>query len=371
MNIKIIIFTLPLILFSCSTKKDLIVKEHTSKPLVSNDYYSLAMEKAKQFESSSYSDLNTYRISEDNFIKAISFDQGDADIWFNMGRLYLYGNEYIKAKEAFKNAIKYRKGFIEAYSLLAKTYLEDGDKNGSLNVLLKANETIPNNDVIMNNTALIYILLGDLNQAQRLAELIIKKNPKFVPAYNTLGNVYYFKGKYEYARFIYIKALDEGLENGSIYSNLGVVTAKLEGRSQSYDLLKKGTDLSPNDPYTHLNLGEYLLSSGDNEGAINEFKRTLSLNPRLVEAIVNLASAYSNIGMFLEAKELYEKALQYAPSYPEACFNYGIFLIDNLKKPQEALDMFKRYVALKNGEISPSHRVFKYINDIANQKRDK
>jgi len=370
MNIKIIVFILSLIILSCSTKKDLVVKGSPNKPLVSSDYYSLAMEKAKLFENSSYSDLNSYKIAEDNFIKAISSDQGDADIWFNMGRLYLYGNEYVKAKDAFKNAIKFRKGFIEAYSLLAKTYLEDGDKNGALNVLLKANETIPNNEVIMNNTALIYILLGDLEQAKRMSEIIIKKNPKFVPAYNTLGNVYYLKGRYEYARFIYIKALDEGLENGSIYSNLGVVTIKLEGRTQAYDLLKKGVELSPNDPYTHLNLGEYLLSSGDNEGSISEFKRALSFNPRLVEAIVNLASAYSNLGMFLEARELYEKALQYAPSYPETCFNYGVFLIDNLKKPQEALGMFRRYVALKNGEISSSHRVFGYIKDITAQKRD-
>jgi len=360
-KLSIIIFVV--LLSSCGTKNDIVQKEPEKTNLTSS-YYKMAIEQFFAFEKSGFSDMDKYDLAEKYFNEAIFAEPEDADVWFNSGRLFFYSGKYTRAKESFKNAIKYRKAFVEAYSMLAKTYLSDGDKEGALNVMLKANEAVPDNNDIMNNTALVYMETGNLNYARTLSEKIIKKSPKFIPAYVTLGNVYYYQKKYEYARFIYLKALDEGGDNGEIYTNLGLVTSKLEGKDQSYDLLKKGVDKSPNNSYTHLNMGELLLSSGDYEGALSELKLAVKINPRLVEALVDIGIAYTHVSLFEEAKESYDKAILYNSSYAEAYFNYGVLLGDYMLKPQEAIEMFKKFIALKSGEIKDTHRVYKYIENL-------
>ncbi len=360
---KLLIFVLVFLLSSCSTKNDL-VQSDADKTNLTQSSYKMAIDQSLAFEKSGFADMDKYNSAEKYFNEAILAEPEDADIWFNSGRLFFYAGEYTRAKESFKNAIKYRKSFVEAYSMLAKTYVNDGSKDSALGVMLKANEAVPDNDYIVNNTALVYIETGNLNYAKTLSEKIIRKNPKFIPAYVTLGNVYYYQKKYELARFIYLKALDEGGDSGEIYTNLGLVTSKLEGKNQSYDFLKKGVDKSPNNPYAHLNMGEFLLSSGDYEGALSEFKLAIRVNPRLVEALVNIGVAYTHVSLFDEAKESYDKAILYNPSYAETYFNYGVLLGDYILKPQEAIDMFKKFIALKSGEIKDTHRVYKYIEDL-------
>ena len=361
--IKVVLVICVVLFASCSTKKE-VIKKTTSTTRSTSDYYITAMEYAAAFEKSGFLDMDKYRLAEELFNRVVYVEKGDSDVWFNMGRLFFYAGEYNKARESFKEAIKYRKSFVEAYSMLAKTYLVDGSKESALGVMLKANESIPNNEVLMNNTSLVYIEMGSLNNAKKLSEKIIKNNPKFIPAYITLGNVYYIQKKYEKARFIYLKALDEGGDSGEIYTNIGLVTSKIEGKNQSYDLLKKGRDKSPNNPYARLNLGEFYLSSGDYENAITEFKVAIKLNPRLVEALVNIGVAYTQVGMFDEAKESYERAILYNPSYPESYFNYGILLGDYMLNAKDALGMFKKFVAIKSGQIKDNHVVYKYISDL-------
>lgn len=358
-----VIFVLALSAMSCSTKQG-VLKSTSGRVYSPSDYYRIALDNSVAFEKSGFSDMGKYDAAEEYFNRAIAVEKGDADIWFNVGRLFFYAGEYPRAKEAFKNAIKYRKGFVEAYSMLSKTYINDGNMDSALGVMLKANEAVPDDDTIMNNTALIYIEMGNLMYAKRLSEKIIRRNPKFIPAYITLGNIYYFQKNYEYARFIYIKAMDEGGDTGEIYTNLGLVTSKIEGKDKAYDLLKKGKEKSPNNPYTHLNLGEFLLSSGDYEGAIEEFKSAIKINPRLVEAFVDMGMAYTNVNLFDEASESYQKALLYNPSYAETYFNYGVLLSDYMLKPKDALVMFKKFTALKSGEIKKTHRVYKYIDEL-------
>lgn len=364
MNKKTITFLLLVsALQACSTGKD-VLKKDGAKVYTTTDYYNLAMEQAVIFEKSGYSDNKSYNAAEGYFNKAIAIEKGDPDIWFNMGRVYFYSGEYSRSRECFKNAIKYRKSFVEAYSMLAKSYINDGNKDNALAVMLKASEVLPESDTVTNNTALVYTEIGNFNYAKKLAEKIIRRNPKYIPAYITLGNIYYLQKNYEFARLIYMKALDEGGDSGDIYTNLGLVVAKIEGKDRSYELLKRGIEKSPNNPYAHLNLGEFLLSSGDYDGAVSELRTSLKINPRLVEALVNIGAAYTNLKLFEEAQSSYEKALLYDPSYAETYFNYGILLSDHMLKPEEALAMFKKYVAIKSGELKMSHPVYRYIDDI-------
>ncbi len=354
-------------MFACG-KGEEVVKEQPSKTAVQIDHYTLAMESAAAFEKSGFTNNDDYETALSNFEMVTATERMHADAWFNMGRILFYKGEIPRAKESLKNAITYRSNFVEAYSLLTKIYLLENNLNAALSLAEKANELVPGNNVLMNNLAVLYIKTGDLPSAKKIVEGLIRHNTKFTPAYITLGNVYYLEGKYEMARFIYLKALDEGEDSGDLYTNIGIIAIKLDEGNNALGFLKKAEEKSPNNPYVLNNVGEYYLSAGDFDGAIKEFNAALKINPKMIEALVNLGVAYSNVKLFNEAEDIYKKALSYDPSFPEAYFNYGVFLIDHRDQNVKALAMFNKYLVLKGKEISDKHRVYRYIEEI-NQKK--
>jgi len=173
------------------------------------------------------------------------------------------------------------------------------------------------------------------------------------------------------ARFIYLKAVDEEDESGEVYTNLGIIAEKLDDSATAHGLLKKAIEKSVGNPYVHNNMGEYYLSAGDYDSAIKEFNEALKINPRMVEALVNSAIAYTHVKLFNEAEDNYKKALASDPSFPETYFNYGVFLSDHREQNEEALAFFNKFIVLKGKEISDKHRVYRYIEQVNQKKIEK
>jgi len=367
---KIIIFTLVLFIFSCGKGSD-ITKQQSAKTNISNDPYTIAMQHAVAFESSGFTSEKDYSEALSGLEDVVSKDKANADAWFNIGRILFYKKEMSKAKDALNKAITQRGNFVEAYSLLTKIYVFEGNLNGAISIAEQASEVVTDNNVLMNNLAILYIKSDNRDAAKKIVEKIIKKNTKFAPAYVTLGNIYYLNGKYEMARFIYLKAVDEEDESGEVYTNLGIIAEKLDDSTSAHGLLKKAIEKSTLNPYVHNNMGEYYLSAGDYESALKEFNEALRVNPRMVEALVNSAIAYTHVKLFNEAEENYKKALVNDPSFPETYFNYGVFLSDHREQNEEALSLFNKFILLKGKEISDKHRVYRYIEQVNQKNKEK
>jgi tetratricopeptide (TPR) repeat protein len=366
---RIYIFTL-LLFFACGNSSEVKVQQPV-KTETSGDLYAKAMEYAVKFEKSGFTNERDYNKAVSGLKNVLSTDQMNPDAWFNMGRLFFYKKELLKAKDAMKNAITYRSNFVEAYSLLTKIYLFEGNTKYALSAAEKSDESVPGNSILMNNLAILYTRAGDLASAKSTAERIIKNNTKFTPAYITLGNVYYLEGKNEMARFIYLKAIDEGDDSGDVYTNLGLVSEKLGEKENALTLLKKAEEKNQGNPYIQNNVAEFYILSGDYDGAIRTLSNVLKTNPKMTEALVNLGIAYTHVKMFNEAEESYNKAMEYDPSFPETYFNYGVFLLDHRANNDKALSLFNKFIALKGKEISDKHRVYTYIGEIEQKKESK
>jgi tetratricopeptide (TPR) repeat protein len=354
---------LSLLLTSCSNSGD-VLKQSEVKTSTSEGLYTIAMEHAYIYGKSGFTSKKDYEKAISGLEEVLSVERMNADAWFNMGRLFFYKRELSKAKDALKNAITYRSNFVEAYSLLTKVYLFEGNIGSALSVAERAEYAVPGNNVLMNNLAILYIRTGRLPSARKTAENIIRHDTRFTPAYTTLGNVYYIEGKQEMARFMYLKAIEAGDDGGDIYSNLGIISEQLGEKGSSMALLKKAEERSPDDPYVLNNVAEFYLSSGDYEGAIKKLNAALERNPKMAQALVNLGVAYTNVKLFDDAEKKYNEAMEYDPSFPETYFNYGLFLIHHRGENDKSLNMFNKFIALKGKEISDKHSVYRYIRAI-------
>ena len=82
----------------------------------------------------------------------------------------------------------------------------------------------------------------------------------------------------------------------------------------------------PDDDSGHTNRGNYLLNTGDLQGAIAAFETATRLNPRNVAALVNLALALNLDGQNEKAERRLRRALDAEPRNSAAWFNYGLLL---------------------------------------------
>ena len=102
----------------------------------------------------------------------------------------------------------------------------------------------------------------------------------------------------------------------------------------------------PGEPVLWNILGASKAQTGELHGAIDAYKKSVSLNPNYAEAYSNLGVALRNSGKLDEAVEAYKKSISLRPDYAEAYNNMGIVLKDQ-DKLEEAIEAYKKSISFK------------------------
>lgn len=114
-------------------------------------------------------------------------------------------------------------------------------------------------------------------------------------------------------------------DSGISYNNLGLLLAKQRKFEEALALLKKGTELAPNDPGFLANYADKLGAAGQLSLSEQLFRQALAKDPNsakvnhgLAGALVLLAKATHNPQTWSEAKSYFEKAINLDPSLEPA-----------------------------------------------------
>ncbi len=103
----------------------------------------------------------------------------------------------------------------------------------------------------------------------------------------------------------------EGIDEGQLYTiaEIGYVLME-EGKLEEARKIYEGLiELSPNESYFHSVLGAIYQRLNNNEKALNEYDRAISLNPDDIPSIVNSAEILLHTGKLLESSERLKKAI--------------------------------------------------------------
>lgn len=154
-------------------------------------------------------------------------------------------------------------------------------------------------------------LKGKEPEAIPLLKRAIELDPNFARAYDALSYSYGNLDQRELAREASKKAF-ELRDRSSEYEKLKAesnyytrVTGDTEKATETLELL---TRTYPRDYMAHHMLGSRYIASGQYERAIEEARESIRLNPNIVFAYGNLASAFIRLNRFDEAKQVYEQA---------------------------------------------------------------
>ncbi len=128
---------------------------------------------------------------------------------YGLGVVYTYKKKFDLAKNELNKALKLNPSFLEPYNYLGIIYKEEGKIEKAKEMFLKiANSSdYPTRENGYYNVAILYFDEGKLLDALEYANLSIKTNPSFAPAYNFKGKVLLKLGRDEEARKALLKAV--------------------------------------------------------------------------------------------------------------------------------------------------------------------
>jgi len=141
-----------------------------------------------------------------------------------LGVIAVRWEEYARAEEYFRRALRFNFNNAGAYSALGHVYFMQGAFEKAEEVLLQGLTLNPNNHNARNSLAWLYCESGgDLERALIEAKRVAEAEPNNYAFLDTLGWIYHKKGKENLARDTLKKALEAAPENEEIKEHLRAV----------------------------------------------------------------------------------------------------------------------------------------------------
>ena len=134
--------------------------------------------------------------------------------------------------------------------------------------------------------------------------------------------------------------------NARTQYNLGIAYHDAGDDDAAIEHYKKSLRLDPTSSDTHNNWGVALVDKNRWTEAMEQFNEALRLKPDDMNAVYNLGNACMQAGDFAGAIARFERAIQLSPEYTDAYYKLGLALV-RAGRPREAVAPFRRALRLK------------------------
>lgn len=271
--------------------------------------------------------------------------------YYSIGNIYNAKEDFNSAIQYFKKAIEINPEFSISYSALSEVYLnlgkideaypyakkayelepkdeysnyvmslyyaKKGDSKKSLDILKKANKEIKMSSFFIKD---IYLANKMYDRAINEIKDSLKENPDNYRYYIEIAKIYKESKKYDLA----IDNLKMALSKDNIskeiinvlktklkenYLFYGIEEYKAGNYQHAIDVYSEALNISPDESlYSNIGTSYFMLKQYDK--AIESYQKALSLNPKHLDSIINLAMTYETIGKKTEAENEYKKACE-------------------------------------------------------------
>ena len=149
---------------------------------------------------------------------------------------------------------------------------------------------------------------------------------------------HHIQGDLKNAEKAYRAAIDSGLINVALFSNLGIICQTSQRTEEAISLYKKAIQINSNYPDAYTNLGGLYKDLGNLDQALASTLKSLELKPDNPTAHMNLGGIYEDLGKLDQALASILKSLELKPDKPDALMNLGIFYgtLNKLDRSQQS-----------------------------------
>lgn len=179
-----------------------------------------------------------------------------------------------------------------------------------------------------NNKAAEAMVYGKDDLAYAYLKAAISVDPRAEESWNNLAVLYRQKQQFELAEKAYLLAAQLAPEQLNSKANLALLYEVMGKTEQAAQLSAMVAAKRNQNPYYHMMLGNESLTSGSAHKAIEHYKKSLTLDKKLAEAMFGLAKAHLSLGQTDKAQHYLQSAEKSAPSRSErARYQYKLKLL--------------------------------------------
>lgn len=290
-----------------------------------------------------------YDFHNANKILKIAFRKVPRSYELYRGKAYvsLKREDYSKAIQYAKMALKIYEADMESYVILSDAYGKIGDVNESLASATRGLEVDPNaaktqiayakalGNVYGVDTGVNYFqklvenyplaieyrmelvkyLFSDeqYNRAQTVLLKIIDIEPKYNEAYFYLGRIFMFNGNFKSSYEAFLKSAIINPSDPLPTFYIGQLRLKEKRYPEAKRHFEKALALNKLYPKAHYYLGRIAFLKGDYEEAINQARLESHSSPKLITPYLLAGESYEKLGKFLDCAVEYQKAVELNP----------------------------------------------------------
>jgi tetratricopeptide (TPR) repeat protein len=236
------------------------------------------------------------------------------DGWWYLGAIYYEKDQYVQARDAFKNLVDLDAKRGPAWGMLGLCLFQTREYEPAVISLqrgrmlgLDGNQELES--VVRYHAALLYIRFGEFEIGYEILREFVRVG-NFTPKVTEAFGLVMLR-----LPFLPNEVPADKREEVLIAGQAGISMAarRLDQARAAFDTL---LNRYPNDPSVHYSFGVFQLAQ-DADIALKEFQHVLELDPQYQPAMVQLAFEYLKRDQYNEALPLAERSVQLAPKmYP-------------------------------------------------------
>lgn len=155
---------------------------------------------------------------------------------------------------------------------------------------------------------------GKYEEAGKLYQQVLEKDPKQTLAYHRLGSLAVRRGEHDVALDYFERARKRGKPSAELLNDIGYTQYLKHDLIAAEETLREALRANPSFSSAHNNLGLVLAEQCRDEEAVAEFRKSGSE----AQALSNLAYIQTKLGRLAEAEKNYHRALELDPKQKPA-----------------------------------------------------
>ncbi len=250
----------------------------------------------------------------DCYERLLEFDIDTAQIYYELGHLYMNKEDKLNSVSAFKLAVEREPDNPFFNNSLGYAYAKVDLFDEAIEHYQKAIAINPDAEwtsIVCQALGAIYAgNKGNIEAAISTYQAGIILDPKNYDLYIALGDIYMADYDLDKAIHSYCDAVTLNPEEERGYAKLGVALWEKDYLEEALVAYHKAVEINPNNEYSQNNLGIlYLDGLSDAEESLEYFEQAISLNPNYTLAYFNAGRASQKMGFTNDAAHYYQMAI--------------------------------------------------------------
>ena len=221
--------------------------------------------------------------------------------YIESGDAFLAQAKYAEAIIEYSNAVQIDPNSGPARSRLGGAYLENKQLDKALTELTRAADLMPDDADLQVRTGGLWLLVGQFEDARRIADRFLLRRPDYLPALvlraNALAGIQNLGDAIEQIE----EAIQLDPTQAELYSNLGSFQARTGRLDEAEYAFQQAVKVAPDSAHAHTALGNFYLATRRLREAEQSFRAALDLDPQFLLAHRALSSLYLSTGRSLQA----------------------------------------------------------------------